>query len=373
MLLWPRSWDVPAGLMEGASATASREAADAGDIQFPPPPDRPLPRDDVVFKMDGFQRTGRVVGYDRMGRLVVQVPALDRSMNLSPDTVRLKSPGRTPSRALDLVPGGRIIRATEAEASRIDSALRKAVGGGCTVQDVLVEFWDHGYETYVVGGAVRDALLGIEPKDVDLVGTMPIGKAHGICRTMGSAIDRLTHKGQVGGHIRLGLKIADYCSFHHSGRYTMNAVFDADFERDALQRDFRCNAVYYDWKNQLFIEPLDGSIRHAEQKILDRAWSDDYTNNYGVGKIVVRCLKFLLRGFTLDPGFQQTIAADANRGITAVPPHVMKRYARRLLMGGNDSERRVAELERIAIEIGIESSWVDHIRPLLVGEGSRAQ
>ena len=35
-----------------------------------------------------------------------------------------------------------------------------------TMNDI---FKDHGHKLYIVGGAVRDTLLGIEPKDFDLV------------------------------------------------------------------------------------------------------------------------------------------------------------------------------------------------------------
>ena len=39
-------------------------------------------------------------------------------------------------------------------------------------------------------------------------------------------------------------------------------------EEDALRRDFKCNAIYYDLKNQKYEDPLDG-INDVKHKVID--------------------------------------------------------------------------------------------------------
>ena len=42
------------------------------------------------------------------------------------------------------------------------------------LQELMKIILDNGYECYLVGGAVRDSIIGIESKDYDLATNMPL-------------------------------------------------------------------------------------------------------------------------------------------------------------------------------------------------------
>ncbi|MEL6360113.1 MAG: CCA tRNA nucleotidyltransferase [Pseudomonadota bacterium] len=97
-----------------------------------------------------------------------------------------------------------------------------------------------------VGGCVRDSLLGLEPKDVDLATTLPPQEvidclnASGI-RTEPTGIDHGTvtaiHKGDVAEITTLRADVST------DGRRA-DVQFSTDWSDDALRRDFTINALY---------------------------------------------------------------------------------------------------------------------------------
>src|SRR5690606_17203538 len=50
------------------------------------------------------------------------------------------------------------------------------VGATRRVNDLFELIKSFGFDAYIVGGAVRDALMGNEPKDVDLKTNMPLSR-----------------------------------------------------------------------------------------------------------------------------------------------------------------------------------------------------
>jgi poly(A) polymerase len=115
------------------------------------------------------------------------------------------------------------------------------------VCDVLA---DKGYAAYVVGGAVRDILLGIEPKDFDVA-----------TDARPEQIKPLFRRALVIGrrfrlvHVMLGPETIEVSTFRGAdsqtsekdehGRVLRDNVFGT-VEEDARRRDFTVNALYYD-------------------------------------------------------------------------------------------------------------------------------
>ncbi len=112
-----------------------------------------------------------------------------------------------------------------------------------------------GYEAYVVGGAVRDLLMGFKPKDFDVATNATpeqvnkvfrrsriIGRRFRIVHVMwGSEIIEVT---TFRGH-HLGENSADDAAVADSGRIIRDNIFGS-IEEDAARRDFTANALYYD-------------------------------------------------------------------------------------------------------------------------------
>jgi poly(A) polymerase len=118
------------------------------------------------------------------------------------------------------------------------------------VCDVLAE---RGHAAYVVGGAVRDVLLGIEPKDFDVATDARPEQIRPLFRralVIGRRF-RLVH-------VMLGQETIEVSTFRAAdhqgsekdehGRVLRDNVFGT-IEEDALRRDFTVNAMYFDCRS----------------------------------------------------------------------------------------------------------------------------
>ena len=121
------------------------------------------------------------------------------------------------------------------------------------------ELQEAGFEAFIVGGSVRDLLLGKAPKDFDVATSATPEEVQDVfprCRLIGRRF-RLAHVRKRGALIEVatfrGLYDSDDDeSQHASGRVLRDNVFGT-VEEDALRRDFTINA--------LFLDPVSGDIR----------------------------------------------------------------------------------------------------------------
>ncbi len=133
---------------------------------------------------------------------------------------------------------------------------------------------EHGFEAYLVGGAVRDLLLGLHPKDFDIAtDATPEDIKHifkGKCRIIGRRF-RLAH-------IYMGNSIYEVATFRGSdpgdrvikkGQIIRDNVFGT-VDQDALRRDFSCNALYYDIQEETILDFAAGvhDLKKGELKLI---------------------------------------------------------------------------------------------------------
>ncbi|MBE8158431.1 MAG: polynucleotide adenylyltransferase PcnB, partial [Betaproteobacteria bacterium] len=125
--------------------------------------------------------------------------------------------------------------------------------------DAVARLQKAGHEAYIVGGAVRDLLLGAAPKDFDVsTAAMPdeIKKLFRRARVIGRRFQIMhlpIYRRGVRKVIETATFRADGDEVVHDGRgriLTDNSYGDA--AQDAFRRDFSCNALFYN--------PADGCI-----------------------------------------------------------------------------------------------------------------
>jgi poly(A) polymerase len=117
---------------------------------------------------------------------------------------------------------------------------------------VLYRLHKSGYQAFLVGGCVRDALLDLHPKDFDVATNATpeeVRALFGNCRLIGRRF-RLAH-------VRFGREIIEVATFRaaanhvdddvshdHEGRILRDNVYGT-IDEDIWRRDFTCNALYY--------------------------------------------------------------------------------------------------------------------------------
>ncbi len=117
-------------------------------------------------------------------------------------------------------------------------------------REVTARLHDAGFKAYVVGGAVRDLLLGVKPKDFDMATDAHPEQVKPLFRRaflIGRRF-RLVHVHIGGETVEVSTfraaQTADEATDEH-GRLLADNVYGTHAE-DALRRDFTINALYFD-------------------------------------------------------------------------------------------------------------------------------
>ncbi len=185
------------------------------------------------------------------------------------------------------------------------SLSRKQISRGAL--RVLYGLKDGGYRACLVGGAVRDLLLGRRPKDFDVATDATpeeVKKLFRNCRLIGRRF-RLAH-------VIFGPEIVEVATFRGTGdgeasgdrrvvdgRILRDNVWGT-IEEDALRRDFRVNALYYDIADFSVIDYV-GGIQDLEQKRL-RLIGDPATRYREDPVRMLRAARLAAKlGFAVDP------------------------------------------------------------------------
>lgn len=126
---------------------------------------------------------------------------------------------------------------------------------------MLYRLHDAGFSAYLVGGCVRDLLLGQHPKDFDVATNArpeEVRKLFRNCRLIGKRF-RLAH-------IVFGrdiIEVATFRSEHHEKHGTIKGMIFRDnaygtIEDDVWRRDFTINALYYNIADFTVVDYVNG-------------------------------------------------------------------------------------------------------------------
>jgi poly(A) polymerase len=110
----------------------------------------------------------------------------------------------------------------------------------------------NGFDSYIVGGAVRDLILGKKPKDFDIVTDATPAKIKRVFRN-----SRIIGKRFRLVHVFFGPKIFEVCTFRSlKDGHTSNTY--GTIEEDVQRRDFSFNALFYDPGKQVVVDYVNG-------------------------------------------------------------------------------------------------------------------
>ncbi|MEM6998749.1 MAG: polynucleotide adenylyltransferase PcnB [Pseudomonadota bacterium] len=204
---------------------------------------------------------------------------------------------------------------------------------------VLYRLNNADYKAYLVGGGVRDILLGREPKDFDVVTDAKpeqIRELFRNCRLIGRRF-RLAH-------VRFGDEIIEVSTFrapHHvsdvnsgrieKGRIIRDNVY-GDIDDDVWRRDFTVNALFYNIDDFSVVDYVDGvkDLKAGQLKLIG-----DPAQRYIEDPVrMLRAIRFAAKlGLRIHPEAEKPISQNADL-LEGIPPARLFEEMFKLFMGG---------------------------------------
>jgi poly(A) polymerase len=229
-----------------------------------------------------------------------------------------------------------VIPATEHEISR-----QQVSHGALKVIDRLQSA---GFTAYLVGGGVRDTMLGGHPKDFDVATS---ATPEEVVSTFRSA--RIIGRRFRIVHVRFGREIIEVTTFRgrhdaasssgqasrsKQGLLLRDNVY-GDIESDALRRDFTVNALYYEPNKEELFDFVQG-VADLESRILRII--GNARERYQEDPVrMLRAVRFSAKlGFKMDPQTETPLHEMAEL-LSHVPPARLFEEVLKLFMNGSAS------------------------------------
>jgi len=179
------------------------------------------------------------------------------------------------------------------------------------VQFILESLSNAGHLAYIVGGCVRDSIMGITPKDWDIASS---AQPHETKQVFSHTVDTGIKHGTVTAVLRgYNYEITTFRvdGNYIDGRHPDDVTFTTDIEEDLSRRDFTMNAIAYSPAEGL-VDPFGGleDIRRESIRCVGHApsrFSEDALR-------MLRAIRFSAQmSFSIEPNTYRAIAPLAER------------------------------------------------------------
>ena len=188
------------------------------------------------------------------------------------------------------------------------------------VNSILESLQKSGYEAYVVGGCVRDALLGREPNDWDITtSALPMEVKSVFPRTIDTGLQHGTVTVLCGG---TGYEVTTFRvdGVYEDGRHPKEVTFTPSLREDLKRRDFTINAMAYNNENGLV--DLFGGQKDLENGIV-RAVGDPVQRFTEDALRIMRAIRFSAQlGYEIEP--------ETLRAASALAPNLRRISSERI-------------------------------------------
>ncbi len=204
---------------------------------------------------------------------------------------------------------------------------------------VLYRLRDAGFAGYLVGGAVRDLLVGGHPKDFDVATDATPEQVRGLfrnCRLIGRRF-RLAH-------VVYGREIIEVATFranvddgsgdrevHDGGRLLRDNVYGS-VEDDAIRRDFTANALYYAIED-FSVRDYTGGFDDVQARVLkligdpEQRYREDPVRMLRAARLAAKL------DFTIDPASAEPLARLAPLLAESAPARLFEEALKLFLSG----------------------------------------
>ncbi len=228
---------------------------------------------------------------------------------------------------------------------------------------VVKRLREAGHSAFLVGGCVRDLLLGHEPKDFDVsTSALPeeIKPLFRRCFLIGKRF-RLAH-------VQFGKKIIEVSTFRKGDNLDESLIVrDNDWgneEEDVLRRDFTINGLFYHPENETIIDYVNG-VEDAKKRVLCSIGSSFIRFKQDPVRMI-RLLKFRARfGLAIDAEAIKALIECRSEILKSSPARVLEEFLRMLELG--TSERFI----KLLAECGFLTILIPQISDFLEKGGGK--
>lgn len=168
------------------------------------------------------------------------------------------------------------------------------------VEYIINKIYDNGYEAFIVGGCVRDSIIGLKPNDYDITTSAKPNEIMNIFKN-----EKIIETGIKHGTVTLIKNGIDYeiTTYRIDGEYNDNrrpdfVEFTNDINKDLQRRDFTINAIAYNHRIGI-VDTFDG-IGDIHKKIIKTVGKADERFNED-GLRIIRAVRFSCKlGFDIE-------------------------------------------------------------------------
>ena len=207
-----------------------------------------------------------------------------------------------------------------------------------SITEVIATLTRAGFDAYIVGGGVRDTLLGLRPKDFDAVTD---AKPHEIKDVFGKRCRIIGRRFQLA-HVYSGRELIEVATFRGPPINDSNTNQDGmilrdnvwgDIKQDFARRDFSINALYYQPLKGV-VHDFCGALEDIDNKII-RLLGNAPTR---IEEDPVRLLRALRFKAKLGFNFDNELAAQFHDGnwalLEQISPHRLYDETQKMFTGG---------------------------------------
>lgn len=168
------------------------------------------------------------------------------------------------------------------------------------VEYIINKIYDNGYEAFIVGGCVRDCIIGLKPNDYDITTSAKPNEIMSIFKN-----EKIIETGIKHGTVTLIKNGIEYeiTTYRIDGEYNDNrrpdfVEFTNDINKDLQRRDFTINAIAYNHRIGI-VDTFNGISDIYKKTIKTVGKADERFNEDGLR--IIRAVRFSCKlGFDIE-------------------------------------------------------------------------